>query len=92
VKERIADGRVLRLIGDFLKADILDDMKRWTPEQGAPQVAVLSPLLSNIYLDAIDHLQARHGIEMVRYADDFVILCQTAEDAAKARMAGASSA
>lgn len=84
VKERIADGRVLRLIGDFLKADILDDMKRWTPEQGAPQGAVLSPLLSNVYLDPLDHLMARHGIEMVRYADDFVILCKTAEDAARA--------
>ena len=84
VKDRIADGRVLRLIGDFLKADILDDMKRWTPEQGAPQGAVLSPLLSNIYLDPLDHLLARHGIEMVRYTDDFVILCHTAEDAAKA--------
>lgn len=84
VKERIADGRVLRLIGDFLKADILDDLKRWTPEQGAPQGAVLSPLLSNIYLDPLDHLLAKHGFEMVRYADDFVILCKTAEDAAKA--------
>lgn len=84
VKERIADGRVLRLIGDFLKADILDDLKRWTPEQGAPQGAVLSPLLSNIYLDPLDHLLAEHGFEMVRYADDFVILCTTAEDAAKA--------
>ena len=84
VKERIADGRVLRLIGDFLKADILDDMKRWTPEQGAPQGAVLSPLLSNVYLDPLDHLMVRHGIEMVRYADDFVILCKTAEDAARA--------
>ena len=84
VKERIADGRVLRLIGDFLKADILDEMQRWTPEQGAPQGAVLSPLLSNVYLDPLDHLMARHGIEMVRYADDFVILCKTAEDAARA--------
>lgn len=84
VKERIADGRVLRLIGDFLKADILDEMKRWTPEQGAPQGAVLSPLLSNVYLDPLDHLMARHGNEMVRYADDFVILCKTAEDAARA--------
>lgn len=84
VKERIADGRVLRLIGDFLKADILDEMKRWTPEQGAPQGAVLSPLLSNVYLDPLDHLMARHGIEMVLYADDFVILCKTAEDAARA--------
>lgn len=84
VKERIADGRVLRLIGDFLKADILDDMERWTPEQGAPQGAVLSPLLSNVYLDPFDHLLAKHGIEMVRYADDFVILCKTAEEAEQA--------
>lgn len=84
VKERIADGRVLRLIRDFLKADILDEMKRWTPEQGAPQGAVLSPLLSNVYLDPLDYLMASHGIEMVRYADDFVILCKTAEDAARA--------
>ena len=84
VKERIADGRVLRLIGDFLKADILDDMERWTPEQGAPQGAVLSPLLSNVYLDPFDHLLAKHGNEMVRYADDFVILCKTAEEAEQA--------
>ena len=84
IKGKISDGRVLRLIEAFLKADILDDAKRWTPEEGAPQGAVLSPLLSNVYLDPLDHLMAKHGIEMVRYADDFVILCKTAEDAARA--------
>jgi len=84
LEEKIADGRVLRLIDAFLKASILDDVKQWTPEEGAPQGAVLSPLLSNLYLDPLDHLMARHGIEMVRYADDFVILCKTAEDAARA--------
>ncbi|MCE9629826.1 MAG: group II intron reverse transcriptase/maturase [Planctomycetia bacterium] len=84
VEEKIADGRVLRLITDFLQADILDDAKHWTPEAGAPQGAVLSPLLSNVYLDPLDHLLVKHGIEMVRYADDFVILCKTAEDAARA--------
>lgn len=84
VEEKIADGPVLRLIESFLKADILDDAKHWTPEEGAPQGAVLSPLLSNVYLDPLDHLMAKHGIEMVRYADDFVILCKTAEDAARA--------
>ena len=84
LKEKISDGRVFRLIEAFLKADILDDAKRWTPEEGAPQGAVLSPLLSNVYLDPLDHLMAEHGIEMVRYADDFVILCKTAEDAARA--------
>lgn len=84
IKEKISDGRVLRLIDAFLKADILDDAKRWTPEEGAPQGAVLSPLLSNVYLDPLDHLMAEYGIEMVRYADDFVILCKSADDAARA--------
>jgi RNA-directed DNA polymerase len=75
---------VLRLIESFLKADILDEASQWTPEAGAPQGAVLSPLLSNVYLDPLDHLLAESGFEMVRYADDFVILCRTAEDAARA--------
>jgi len=84
LEAKIADGPTLRLIKGFLKADILDDAARWTPEAGAPQGAVLSPLLSNVYLDPLDHLMVEHGIEMVRYADDFVILCKTAEDAARA--------
>jgi RNA-directed DNA polymerase len=79
---KIADGRVLSLIESFVQANILDDAQEWTPEAGAPQGAVLSPLLSNIYLDPLDHLVAQSGFEMVRYADDFVILCRTAEDAA----------
>ena len=45
---------------------------------------MLSPLLSNIYLDPLDHLVAASGLEMVRYADDFVILCRTADDAQRA--------
>lgn len=84
LEEKIADGPVLRLIESFLKADILDEASQWTPEAGAPQGAVLSPLLSNIYLDPLDHLVAKAGFEMVRYADDFVILCRTAEDAERA--------
>ena len=84
LEEKIADGPTLRLIDGFLKADILDDAARWTPETGAPQGAVLSPLLSNVYLDPLDRLMAEQGIEMVRYADDFVILCKTAADAAGA--------
>jgi RNA-directed DNA polymerase len=84
LETKIADGSVLRLIERFLKADILDEASRWTPEAGAPQGAVLSPLLSNIYLDPLDHLLAERGFEMVRYADDFVILCRRAEDAQQA--------
>ncbi len=83
LKTKIADGRVLRLVESFLKANILEGASQWTPEGGAPQGAVLSPLLSNLYLDPLDHLVAAEGFEMVRYADDFVILCRTAEDAAR---------
>jgi RNA-directed DNA polymerase len=84
LKEKIADGSVLSLIERFLKANILDGLEEWSPATGAPQGAVLSPLLSNIYLDPLDHLVARSGFEMVRYADDFVILCRTPEEAARA--------
>jgi RNA-directed DNA polymerase len=75
---------VLSLIEAFLKANILDGLEEWSPATGAPQGAVLSPLLSNIYLDPLDHLVARSGLEMVRYADDFVILCRTPEEASRA--------
>jgi RNA-directed DNA polymerase len=81
LRAKISDSRVLELIERFLKAGILDGLQQWSPKTGAPQGAVLSPLLSNVYLDALDHLMAQHGYEMVRYADDFVILCRTREEA-----------
>jgi RNA-directed DNA polymerase len=87
LEAKIADGRVLRLIESFLKADILDEASHWTPEAGAPQGAVLSPLLSNIYLDPFDHWMAEQEFAMVRYADDFVILCRTAEESTRALQA-----
>lgn len=81
VAEKIADGAVLGWIEAFLKAEIMETMKGWTPEQGAPQGAVLSPLLSNIYLDPLDQEMAKAGYEMVRYADDFVVLCRSRGEA-----------
>ena len=81
LREKISDSRVLGLIEQFLKAGTLDGLAQWSPERGAPQGAVLSPLLSNIYLDPLDHLLAEQGFEMVRYADDFVILCRSQEEA-----------
>lgn len=84
LKEKIADGQVLSLIEKFLKANIMDESSQWTPETGVPQGAVLSPLLSNVYLDPLDQLMAREGFRMVRYADDFVILCRTSEEAQRA--------
>jgi len=84
LRERIADGRVLQLIESFLKAGIMDGMKEWEPEAGAPQGAVLSPLLSNVYLNPLDQQMAARGQEMVRYADDFVILCRSQAEAEQA--------
>jgi len=84
LRERIADGRVLALIESFLKAGILDGLKEWEPETGVPQGAVLSPLLSNIYLNPLDHQMAGQGYAMVRYADDFVILCRSQAEAEQA--------
>ena len=81
VEERISDGRVLDLVSGWLKADILQDLTRWTPVKGSPQGAVISPLLANIYLDPLDRLMAAHGYPMVRYADDFVILTKSRADA-----------
>ena len=80
----IADGRVLELIEGFLKQDILEDMAHWTPEKGSPQGAVISPLLANLYLHPVDVAMAAAGYEMIRYADDFVILCRSREEAEKA--------
>jgi len=84
VAKKVSDGKVLALIDAFLHQGVLDGLAEWTPEAGTPQGAVISPLLSNIYLDPLDHLMAERGLEMVRYADDFVILCRSAEDAARA--------
>lgn len=84
VEERISDGRLLDLIRGWLKADILHGLERWTPAQGSPQGAVISPLLANIYLDPLDRLMAERGYPMVRYADDFVILTRSHVEASAA--------
>jgi len=84
VRRRIADSRVLALVQAYLEQDVLDSMEQWTPDEGCPQGAVISPLLSNIYLDPLDHLMAKAGYEMVRYADDFVLLCHSEAQAHQA--------
>ena len=81
VEERVSDGRVLDLIRGWLTAGILKGLERWTPVQGSPQGAVISPLLANVYLHPLDAAMAERGYRMVRYADDFVILCRTREEA-----------
>jgi RNA-directed DNA polymerase len=84
IRQKVADTQVLALVESFLEQGVLDGDREWTPEQGTPQGAVVSPLLSNIYLDPLDHLMAEQGFEMVRYADDFVVMCRTLEEATAA--------
>lgn len=76
IQSRISDGRILQMIEAYLKQGVMESTRTWTPEQGAPQGAVLSPLLSNIYLDPLDKLMADRAFEMIRYADDIVVLCR----------------
>ena len=88
----ISDGPVLSLLEGFLQQDIMKDMARWRPTTGTPQEpapglnrgAVISPLLANLYLHPLDLLMEQSSCRMVRYADDFVILCRTAEEALSA--------
>jgi len=84
VRRKIADGRVLGLVEAFLGQQVMEGMENWVPEQGTPQGAVISPLLSNIYLDPLDQVMARDGVRMIRYADDFVILCESEQAAREA--------
>jgi RNA-directed DNA polymerase len=82
VEERIADGGVLTVIRSFLQQGVMEGLQHdEAGESGTPQGAVMSPLLANIYLNPLDHLMAAAGYEMVRYADDFVVLCRERESA-----------
>mgnify|MGYP002738568780 CR=1 FL=1 len=80
----ISDGRLLALLRSWLNQEIVQELERWTPTGGTPQGAVISPLLANLYLHELDVRMAAQGFEMVRYADDFVILCRTGEQAERA--------
>ena len=82
IKARVADGRVLALVESFLRAGVLEEAKGWQPtERGTPQGGVISPLLANLYLNPLDHQMERAGWELVRYADDFIILCRSKAEA-----------
>lgn len=84
MEEKVSDGRVITLLKAYLKQKVMEAAKDWTPEGGTPQGAVISPLLSNIYLDPLDQKMEAAGREMVRYADDFVILCRSRQEAEEA--------
>lgn len=78
LQSKVVDGRILGLVERFLKQGVMEEHKGWSPtEVGTPQGGVISPLLANVYLDALDWKLHLGGWELVRYADDFVILCRT---------------
>jgi group II intron reverse transcriptase/maturase len=91
LQQRVSDGGILRLIGKWLKAGVLENGQRYYPEDGTPQGGVISPLLANIFLDYVldrwfvEVVQPRMKgkVFLVRYADDFVIGCQYQEDAGR---------
>jgi group II intron reverse transcriptase/maturase len=84
VNEEISDGSVLRLLRMFLESGVLENGVRMATEEGTPQGGVISPLLANIYLNRFDWEMAKAGYEVIRYADDFVVLCASQEEARQA--------
>jgi len=84
VRTRVADGGVLKLLAAYLTQGVLDGLEQWTPETGTPQGAVISPLLANLYLHPVDQALATGRYQVVRYADDLVILCRSEVEAQRA--------
>jgi group II intron reverse transcriptase/maturase len=85
VNEEVSDGSVLLLIRMFLESGVMEEGVGWkATNEGTPQGGVISPLLANIYLNHFDWEMAKRGHDMVRYADDGVVLCGNREEAERA--------
>jgi RNA-directed DNA polymerase len=81
VSDRISDGHILGLLRQILNAPVVEGDQTTSVSSGTPQGGVISPLLANLYLHALDKEMAEAGFTMVRYADDFVILCRSEAEA-----------
>jgi RNA-directed DNA polymerase len=83
VKARVSDVKVLELLQQFLDQKVVEGMKHWTPVAGTPQGSVISPLMANLYLHGLDEVLSNGKHKYVRFADDFVVMCRTREEAEK---------
>ncbi len=81
---KLSDGRVLELIEACLAQGVLEEVREELPGEGTPQGSTVSPLLANIYLNPFDHIMEAKGYEMIRYADDAVVMCRNEEEAQNA--------
>ncbi|RYG70839.1 group II intron reverse transcriptase/maturase, partial [Lentibacillus lipolyticus] len=81
IRKRVTDGSVIQLIHQFLRAGVMEGKIYQDTLEGAPQGGVLSPLISNIYLHQLDQLMSERGHRIVRFADDFIILCKSQKGA-----------
>jgi len=80
VKEQVSDVNVMKLLKQFLDQKVVEGMKHWTPVAGTPQGSVISPLVANLYLHDLDKvISEKH--KYVRFADDFVVMCRTRQEA-----------
>jgi RNA-directed DNA polymerase len=84
VNERVSDGSILKLIRSILKSGVMSEEGLLPSDEGTPQGGVISPLLANIYLNHLDRRLEKAGLRFVRYADDFVVFCESKEGAEKA--------
>lgn len=84
IAEQVSDGRILKLVRQMLKAGYMENGKKYATPNGTPQGSVVSPLFSNIYLNRFDHEMTARGYRLTRFADDWVVLCKTQTEAARA--------
>src|SRR2546426_5759836 len=91
VAQKVADGNILRLVEKFLRSGVMEDGAFKPTTIGTPQGGVISPLLANIVLNHQDWQLEQLGWRFVRYADDFVLLCQTQAQAEEALTSAANS-